>query len=356
LRHCRAAKQASIEGSKVLTSQTPLISEVSPGHAVPGGRLNLTGSGFDPLRAHAFRVYFGEIRAQITRVSEDMISVIVPQTDGLSLVRVELDGKTSEPHPTSIARLVAEDLHPVANPAFDRDGTLFVTFSGSRGQKVPVSVYQISPDETVEPYLTDIANPTGMALGRDGHLYISSRSEGTVYRVGPERDIQLVADELGIATGLAFDPEGILHVGDRQGTIFRIEPNGEPRTFCHLPPSVAAYHLAFDLAGNLFVSGPSLSSVDSIYRVTPDAKVEVFFTGLGRPQGMAFDTEGNLYVAEALAGDSGVYCFSSGGSPRCIVSSPPLVGLAFDGNGGVILAGSSAVFHLDIGIRGQPLI
>jgi sugar lactone lactonase YvrE len=339
-----------------LTAVTPFISDLRPGHAVPGGRLNLLGSGFDPLHAHTFRVYFGETRAQITRVSEDTISVIVPQSDGLALVRIEFDGKTSEPYPASIARLVAKDLHPVANPAFDSNGTLFVTFSGSRGQEVPVSVFQISPDGKVEPHLTDIANPTGIAFGRDGDLYVSSRHEGSVYRVGPERDIHLVADELGIATGIAFDPEGILYVGDRQGTIFRIEPNGEPRSFCRLPPSVAAYHLAFDVEGNLFVSGPSLSTVDSIYRITPEAKVEVFFTGLGRPQGMAFDSEGDLYVTEGLAGDSGVHRISPDGSHGCIVSSPPLVGLAFDGKGGVILAGSSAVFHLVLDVQGKPLI
>ena len=37
----------------------------------------------------------------------------------------------------AIARLVADNLHPVANPAFDADGKLFVTYSGSRGEKVP---------------------------------------------------------------------------------------------------------------------------------------------------------------------------------------------------------------------------
>lgn len=339
-----------------MNSVTPRISGLSPEHSVPGGRLNLLGSGFDPQRAHALRVYFGETRAQITRVSEDTVTVIVPRNDELSLVRVECDGGTAEAYPASIARLVAQDLHPVANPAFDSSGALFVTFSGNRGQSVPVSIFQISPDEDVEPYLTDIANPTGMAYGRDGCLYVSSRHEGSVYRVGPERDVNLVADELGVATGLAFDPEGILHVGDRQGTIFRIEPNGEPRTFCQLPPSVAAYHLAFDLDGNLFVSGPSLSSVDSIYRVSPDGKVEIYFTGLGRPQGMAFDVEGNLYVTEGLAGDSGVYRIAPDGSLAFIVSAPPLVGLAFAGNGGVMLAGAGEVFHLDIGIRGKALI
>jgi streptogramin lyase len=316
----------------------------------------LLGRGFDPTKAHALRVFCGERRAQITRVSDGQVSVIVPQSNGLSTVRVEQEGAESAPFPISVARLIADDLHPVANPAIDNSGNLFVTFSGSRGEKVPVSVFQISSDDRAEPFLSEIDNPTGMAVGPDGYLYISSRHEGTVYRVSPEKEIQLIADELGIATGIAFDLEGVLHVGDRQGTVFRVERNGEPRAFCHLPPSIAAYHLAFDEHGDLFVSGPSLSSVDSIYRVSPEAKVEVFQTGLGRPQGMAFDSDGNLYVTEALAGDSGLYRIQPNGRKNCLVSSPPLVGLAFDGNGGVVLAGTTAVYHLDVGIEGKPLV
>lgn len=334
---------------------TPCIMSVSPRHAVPGGRLKLISRGFDPRRAHALRVHFGETRAQITRASSEAITVIVPKDNGPAPIRVEQDGQTSPPFEASIARLVADNLHPVANPAFDATGKLFVPFSGNRGEKVPVSVFRIDLEEKVEPYLSEIANPTGIAFDREGFLYISSRHEGTVYRVGLEMQIELVADELGVATGLAFDPEGILHVGDRQGTIFRIERNGEPRAFCQIPPSVAAYHLAFAKDGHLFVTGPSLSSVDSIYKVSPEGKVEIFYTGLGRPQGLAFDTDGNLYVSEALAGDSGIYRFTPSGERQCLVSSPPLVGLAFDGHGGAMLASTDAVFYLELGIQGKPL-
>jgi sugar lactone lactonase YvrE len=164
----------------------------------------------------------------------------------------------------------------------------------------------------------------------------------------------MVADELGVATGIAFDREGILYVGDRRGTIYRIERNGEPRRFCRLEPSVAAYHLAFDAEDNLFVTAPSLASVDPVYRVTRDGETEVFLKGFGRPQGMAFDDEGNLYVTEGLAGDSGVYRISPGGEADRIVTAPPLVGLAFDGKGGAALAGTSAVFQVELGVSNRP--
>ncbi len=117
------------------------------------------------------------------------------------------------------------------------------------------------------------------------------------------------------------------------------------------------------LAKNLPESSHPLVPTERMRHVTgvvagpigPKGKVEIFCSGLGRPQGMAFDMDGNLYVAEALAGDSGIYRFTPSGERQCIVSSPPLVGLAFDGQGGAMLAGAGAVFYLQLGIQGLPL-
>ena len=324
-----------------------------PEHAVPGGRLTIKGSGFDPDRAHALRLFFGDQRAQITRVSSDAIATIVPDR-ATSMLHVEIDDVKSEPFEASIATLMAEELQPVANPAVDAEGGIYVTLSGGRGEKVPVSLYRIEPDGEVKPFLSDILNPTGLAWGPNDCLYVSSRQDGTVYRVHPSRDVELVADELGIATGLAFNPEGILYVGDRRGTIFRIERNGEPRAFCQLEPSISAYHLAFNGNGDLFVTGPSLATHDPVYRIDSKGRVEVFCQGFGRPQGLAFDETGNLYVAEGLTGDSGIIRITPEKEVTRIISSPPLVGLAFDGTGGLVLAGNSSVFRLKIGILGQP--
>ena len=279
------------------------------------------------------------------RVSARTISTVVPN-QAMPEVRVERDGVSSGTYSISLADRIADELQPVQNPVFDREGKLYVAFSGSRGEKVPVSVYCIDGDGEIEPFVSDILNPTGLAWGPDDCLYVSSREEGTVYRVSSDREAELVADELGTATGLAFDPEGILYVGDRRGTIFRIEPNGEPRSFVHLEPSVAAYHMVFDGEGNLFVTAPSLASVDPVYRIDVHAQVTKAYEGFGRPQGMAFDDEGTLYVTEGLIGGSGVYRIRPDGSPERVVASPPLVGLAFDGTGGLVLAGSSTVYRL----------
>ena len=329
-----------------MTPNRPHVHAVNPAHAVPGGRVAILGEGFDAVRAQENRVYFGDKRAQVTRVSRDTLSAIVPDS-AMPEVRVEIGDSISAPLPVSIASVIAEELQPVANPVFDSEGRLYVTLSGSRGEKVPVSVFCVETDGEIRPFASEIVNATGLAFGPDGYLYVSSREEGAIYRVSSDREVELVADELGVATGIAFDSDGILYVGDRRGTVYRIEPNGEPRSFCHLEPSVAAYHLVFDRDGDLLVTVPTLSSVDGVYRVNRAGDVNLFVGGFGRPQGMAFDAEGDLYVTEGLAGDSGVYRVTPEGSVERAIAAPPLVGLAFDGRGRVVLAGTSTVFQLD---------
>lgn len=324
---------------------------MEPAHAAPGGRLVIRGRGFDPTGAHHHDVYFGDRRALISRISSDRLTAIVPE-GAMPEVRVSVDGAASAPLPVSVASMLASSVHPVSNPVFDPEGSLYVTVSGARGEEVPVSVFRVDGDGDLEPYARGIVNASGLAWGPDGYLYVSSRHEGIVYRVGSERDVEPVADELGVATGIAFDRDGILYVGDRRGTIFRIEPNGEPRSFCRFEPSVAAYHLAFDPEGSLMVAAPSLSPTDPVYRVTPDGSVSVFATGFGRPSGLAFDREGALYVTEALVGDGGIERITPDGARERWVAASSLVGLAFDNDGGVVLAGASTLFHLHAGVDG----
>ena len=99
--------------------------------------------------------------------------------------------------------------------------------------------------------------------------------------------------------------------------------------FATLEPSIAAYHLAFGPDGYLYVTGPTTSSFDSVHRISPTGDVEMFYRGLGRPQGMAFDANGNLYVAASLGGRRGVVRFDHDRNPELFLSGPAIVGLAF---------------------------
>ena len=159
---------------------------------------------------------------------------------------------------------------------------------------------------------------------------------------------------MGVATGIAFDRHENLYVGDRSGTIFKIARDRQIFVFATLEPSVSAYHLAFGPQGDLFVTGPTTSSFDCVHKVDPQGNVSTFYRGLGRPQGLAFDVEGNLYVAASLSGKRGIVKIAPDGKASLAVSGQGLVGLAFAPGRAAVLATTGAVHHLSWEIQGLP--
>jgi sugar lactone lactonase YvrE len=158
---------------------------------------------------------------------------------------------------------------------------------------------------------------------------------------------------MGVATGLAFDDDDNLYVGDRSGTIFKISPGRQIFVFATIEPSISAYHLAWGPDQHLYVSGPTTSSFDSIYRVKDNGDVETFYRGLGRPQGMAFDADGNLYSAASHAGRKGVVRITPDREVDLYVSGPGIVGLAFSPSRAMIISTTNAIFRVDVGLRGS---
>ena len=248
-----------------------------------------------------------------------------------------------------VAGAFATGLHQVDNPVFDSNGNLYVTYSGTRGQQVPVSIFRVRANGTRETFSSGIVNPTSMALDPKGRLYVSSRFEGIIYRVADDGSVETFASDLGVACGLAFAPDGTLYVGDRSGTIFKVDPDGRATTLASLPPSVAAFHLAYGPPGPraaLYVTGPTLSPYDALYRVSADGTVATRYAAFGRPQGLAFDAHGSLHVVEALAGVSGLYRIPDTGDPELVLSGPGLVGVAFNPAGGLVVTSNETAFRL----------
>ena len=66
----------------------------------------------------------------------------------------------------------------------------------------------------------------------------------------------------------------------------------------------------------------------------------------GRPQGLAMDRGGTLFVVEALAGSSGLYKLRPGSAPELVLSGPGLVGVAFDAAGHIVVASNDTAYRL----------
>ena len=313
------------------------------------------GSGFASRSGARPVVHFGEAEASLILATDNRLIARVPDTASGGTVRVANSHSESPPHPVAIGLQIADNLHPVANPAVDSEGNIYVTFSGPRGQRVPVSLYKITSNYSVKPFVTSLINPSGLALDHDGNLFVSCRNDGTIHRVTPDGRAEQWIEGMGIATGIAFDREQNLYVGDRSGTIFKISPSREIFVFATLEPSIAAYHLAFHPKGDLYVTGPTTSSYDRVYRITQGGEVQVFYRGLGRPQGLAFDRDSNLYVAASHSGRRGIVQLTPQGQAEIVLSGNGLVGLALLPSGRAILTTVSALFTLDWDVRGLAL-
>src|SRR5207249_8508283 len=92
--------------------------------------------------------------------SDEFLVARVPAGASSGPVVVSTNGHTSNPHQIKVAVPIAENLHPVTNPALDAEGNIYATFSGSRGQKVQVSIYKIDTNYNAKPFVADLMNAT----------------------------------------------------------------------------------------------------------------------------------------------------------------------------------------------------
>ena len=351
------------------TEDSPHLTHLSPSAAMPGGEVEAHGTNLGPTEQIP-RTTLGDLSAPIILSRPTQATIRIPEGSISGELVLHRDGHASNALFLNVAVPMAENLHPIANPAVDADQNIFATVSGPRGQQVPVSIFRIARDLQIRPFVRDLLNISGLAFSPSGDLYASSRAEGTVYRIDATGQTTTFAEGLGIATGLAFDLEGNLYVGDRSGTIFKIAPDLGPQlsaadretfVFATLEPSMAAYHLAFNSRGTLFVTAPNTSSNQAIHTIDPAGNTTVFYQGLGRPQGLAFDVDDNLYVAASLRGQRGIIRITpalNGRTPEAslTVSGQNLVGLAFLEDGCAALATRDALFHIALDIEGRKLV
>jgi hypothetical protein len=71
---------------------------------------------------------------------------------------------------------------------------------------------------------------------------------------------------------------------------------------------------------------------------------------------MAFDEEGRLYIAASISGRKGVVRISQDRRADLFLSGPGIVGLAFTPSRALVVATTNALYRVDVGIKGRPLV
>jgi sugar lactone lactonase YvrE len=340
-------------------SSATKIKRIVPPYAIPGGEISIECEGFRAESGGSHSAFLDGQPCRIIAASSRRVLATLPAGDvnGKSSIQLESGGVESEPARLTVGRLLAEDMHIVANPAVDpKDESLIFTRSGSRGQQLSTTMFRLETDGYLDEMPVEIMNPTGIAFSNAGEMYVTNRAEGRVCAIERGEEAVVYATGLGIATGIAFGPDGVMYVGDRSGTIYRVPEPAVTEKFATLDASVAAYHMAFGPDGRLFVTAPGLASHDAVYAIDSAGAVEKYFRGLGRPQGLAFDTDGNLYVAACYRGKHGIVRLSEGAeSAELVVAGNSVVGLCFTRNGEMIVATGDSVYSLNVGIYGTLL-
>jgi sugar lactone lactonase YvrE len=197
--------------------------------------------------------------------------------------------------------------------AFDAHDNLFV----ADGSGTTVSVFALAYDAngnllpgntTASATLTGLNRPQALAFDAHGNLFVANFGFGgsdttvSVFALAYDASGNVVLGSTTLATlsgldgpdALAFDAKGNLYVANALGN------------------TVSEFALAYNASGNLLPGGTTLTST---------------LTGLNGPIALAFDGDGNLYVANVFGntpGSSGttVSVFASGSTPAA-----PLTGL-----------------------------
>src|SRR5258708_6888302 len=158
----------------------PRVAAIHPLQAIEGGRLTLEGSGFPVDGPSLAEVRIGELPARVAFASSTRIDAIVPfgLDGGRAAVRVAMPGDARDvdapPRYVQIGARFATGLHQVDNPVFDREGNIYVTYSGTRGEQVPVSIFRVRPDGTRETFSSGLDNPTSHPIFPDGPFLVST--------------------------------------------------------------------------------------------------------------------------------------------------------------------------------------
>lgn len=204
-------------------------------------------------------------------------------------------------------------------PSFNPEGVLyFCDFgvfpdSGDPAEATDRNIYRVTHDRHVEIFVNTGGAPTGSAFHKDGRLFVCDSGRQELLSIDPNGKITVLAREyqgvpLHGPNDLAFDPQGNVYFTDPKGSTLE-NPTGNVYLY-RADGTLQLLDSGYALCNGVAIGpdGKSLYMAETytrrIYRFTLERdgrlkRREVFAElegGLG-PDGMAFDVEGNLYVA-----------------------------------------------------------
>lgn len=223
--------------------------------------------------------------------------------------------------------------------AFDSAGNLFASSGGG-------DIIKFTPGGLQSVFATGLQGPDGLAFDSAGNLFVGNTTGyygASITKITPAgaqstfTSVQQSAIDNPVA--LAFNSAGNLFVANYgfNSDVLEYTPGGSPSIFTSHLGGLGPSSLAFNLKGDLFVTGLIANDPyrhGDIYKITPNGTVSVFASGLYDPTALAVDSAGDVFVVAGIDGGVGgndrIYEFTPGGAESTFATTTgQFVSLAF---------------------------
>ena len=163
-------------------------------------------------------------------------------------------------------------------------------------------------DTQVSVFVEGLDHPEGIVWGLDGYAYAGGEA-GQLYRIDMEkREVEQVADTGGFLLGLALDAHHNVYACDvGNKAVMKITQGGDVSVYSRGTPGApfrVPNYPAFDADGNLYVceSGEWHADNGMVYRIRPGGETEVWDRRPRQfPNGLCMSPDGeHLYVAMSV--------------------------------------------------------
>ena len=178
---------------------------------------------------------------------------------------------------------------------FSAFGELLVSLGDGR-------VVAVAPDGSVSTWASGLIFPFSLARDADGSVWLSDPGDGTIRRFDPYGGLlETVGDGFQFASHMAISPSGELHWTDGIGSILRLVA-GVPQFVVQNLTGCCLEGLAFDVDGNMYVANGFEGHV-LLFDAGGTLLDTLAFTNIGGPTALAFgrasdgSTTRRLYAA-----------------------------------------------------------
>lgn len=185
-------------------------------------------------------------------------------------------------------RTVVSDLKEPTGVAVDRFGNLYVAEYGAN------RVDKVTPEGKRSVYISKLDGPEGVAVNAAGDVFVAEALSDQVVEKEAGKKLITLASLHTQPYGIATDASGNVYVGELDASaIVKIAPSGTVSTFA---TGHEVMGIATDSSGNVYASDYLNSVVDEF---SPTGTLStVPLTGLEHPDGVAVDSSGNFFVVE----------------------------------------------------------